>query len=74
MIQNGKLLNIKFQFEVFVLRLHTREMQYRLEIDHLKSELQDDKNKIQQLERELLEIKLKQLSNNETSVDVNFSE
>jgi predicted RNase H-like nuclease (RuvC/YqgF family) len=49
-------------------------MQYRLEIDHLKSELQDDKNKIQQLERELLEIKLKQLSNNETSVDVNFSE
>jgi hypothetical protein len=44
-----------------------------LEIDQFKSDLQDDKIKIQQLEHELLDFKLKQLNNNENSVDVNRS-
>ena len=60
-------------FHLLYLRLHSNEIQYLLEIDQFKSELQDDKNKIQQLEHELLNFKLKQLNNNENSVDVNRS-
>jgi hypothetical protein len=55
-----------------ILRLRVSEIQCRLEADHLKSELQDDQLKIQQLERDLLDLKLKQSSNDANSIDVNY--
>jgi hypothetical protein len=52
--------------------LRTNEIQSRLEIDHLKSELQDDQLKIQQLDSELSDLKYKQSSKDTHSLDVNF--
>ncbi|CAF5104739.1 unnamed protein product, partial [Rotaria magnacalcarata] len=45
---------------IFISRLRRNEIQYRLEIDRLQSELKYDQLKIQQLERELADVKLKQ--------------
>jgi hypothetical protein len=55
-----------------LLRLRTNETEYRLEIDRLKANLQDDQLIIQQLERDYLHMKLERLSNDNTSTDVNF--
>ncbi|CAF3042476.1 unnamed protein product [Rotaria sp. Silwood2] len=49
--------------------LRTNEIQYRLEIDHLKSELHNDQIKIQQLERELATMKFKQSNIDNSSID-----
>ncbi len=56
-----------------MLRLRTNEIQSHLEIDRLKSELQTDQIKIQQLECELSDLKFKQSSKNNQSIDVNLS-
>ena len=52
-------------------RLRTSETQYRLEVDRLKADLQCDQVKIQQLEREIIDLKREtnQLDNYSTNVD-----
>ncbi|CAM2716368.1 unnamed protein product [Rotaria socialis] len=50
-------------------RLRINEIQYPLEIDRLQTELKYDQLKIQQLERELADMKLKQSRIDNTSVD-----
>ncbi|CAF1269614.1 unnamed protein product [Rotaria sordida] len=50
-------------------RLRTNEIQYRLEIDRLKTELHDDQIKIQELERELANMKFKQSNIDNSSID-----
>ncbi|CAF0830686.1 unnamed protein product [Adineta ricciae] len=50
-------------------RLRTNEIQYRLEADRLKAELQDDQIKIQQLEHDLSDWKFKQSNQNTDSIE-----
>ena len=52
-------------------RLRTSETQYRLEVDRLKADLQCDQVKIQQLEREIIDLKREtnQLDNYSTNVE-----
>ncbi|CAF1401674.1 unnamed protein product, partial [Adineta steineri] len=49
-------------------RLRTSEIQYRLEADRLTAYLHDDQLKIQQLERDLHDIKQRQLNNDDKSI------
>ncbi|CAF1400921.1 unnamed protein product [Adineta steineri] len=49
-------------------RLRTSEIQYRLEADRLTAYLHDDQIKIQQLERDLYDIKQRQLNNDDKSI------
>ena len=47
------------------------EIQSRLEIYRLKAELEDDRLKIQQLEYEVANLKIKQTTNDMKSINVN---
>ena len=53
-----------------MLRLRTSETQYRLEVDRLKVDIQCDHVKIQQLERELADLKLEQSNTDHSSTNV----
>ena len=55
-------------------RLRTSGTQYRLEVDRLKADLQCDQVKIQQLEREIIDLKREtnQLDNYSTNVESFF--
>lgn len=48
------------------------EIQSRLEIHRLKAELEDDRLKIQQLEYEVANLKIKQTTNDMKSINVNL--
>ena len=56
-----------------MFRLRTNEIQYRLEAERLKAELQDDQIKIQQLEHDLSDWKFKQSHQNTDSIEVDLS-
>jgi len=55
---------------IFILRLRTSETQYRLEVDRLKADFQCDQVKFQQLERELIDLKLERTNLDKNSTNV----
>jgi hypothetical protein len=67
--KNQELSTLKIESD----RLRTSEIQYRLEVDRLKADLQCDQVKIQQLERELNDLKFERtnLDNSSTNVYMN---
>ncbi|CAF0953552.1 unnamed protein product [Adineta ricciae] len=64
-MKTQEISNLKDDIE----RLRTNEIQYRLEADRLKTELQDDQIKIQQLEHDLSDWKFKQSNQNTESIE-----